>query len=744
MIGPYWPSSISVISMLNAAQNRGRIQSFFDDYRIKLFTTRTGPLRPMQGRTATSLSDLFEIGETHASSVSDKNGVKQKAFIDAAQALNDLRSDLAQIAAEGNAKIEEIQQSKKNVAQKLAEIVDVIAEKQGYAAHKSAQYGAKVTEAIQQVLTAEGDPRTAEKFAADNGIEISPPPPQGKDALRGLVEPILKGSPGGSTEPQSHAPSPGVFGRGGEAQLPSNLTNQSQSALNGGQESIQAMGERGALQTPSGFGVTPPSTGTNEPINIFGQRAAIDPQTVPGFNSGAGAPPVPSASPAPTAGPGAIASIPTPDVAAISASHTGHPSMPGIGTGIPDVRPLSPEGLAQSFNSGIQAGAPMSAGAESLSQAIAQGAHNAINPQFTPQPEFSTPTGTLYAATSPSSIEIFSVESSQTATPIAATPTPSVFAAPLAAAAPAVAVPPPMASAGPLPAYGAELRPAMSAVIPPAPPPVPSASAPTSAPVNPASGAGGITQPAVVNKAPTAAAPTYATSPSGLTESAVAATGTGAAAGAASAHAAAKGRLRRLVEAVARQEPRLRWAVFERSDGSTVLVTDVAAGWIPPTVQIPAGIRLLEPARRRGGLDALVTDAAAVETWTPGQYLPAEKDTDPVNMSLRARDLPAVDDLNWELTQATNWRDGLPRLAHTLSKAGIAGSGVLDTETDLLQQHLSAISDRVFKAYPDSVDAESVGNWQLLAAINALVAAQKTALNYHFAWFQALHTNKRR
>ena len=108
-------------------------------------------------------------------------------------------------------------------------------------------------------------------------------------------------------------------------------------------------------------------------------------------------------------------------------------------------------------------------------------------------------------------------------------------------------------------------------------------------------------------------------------------------------------------------------------------------------------------------------------------------------MSLRARDLPAVDDLNWELTQATNWRDGLPRLAHTLTKAGIAGTGVLDAETDLLREHLRAISDKVFKAYPESVDAATIGNWQLLAAIDALVTGQKTALNYHFAWFQALH-----
>ena len=411
---------------------------------------------------------------------------------------------------------------------------------------------------------------------------------------------------------------------------------------------------------------------------------------------------------------------------------------------MPDVgHALGPESLAQNFNNGMQAGAPMSAGAESLSQAISQ---NAMHTEVPHPPEFSTPTGTLSAAVAPTSGGLFAVEGahagtameSATAIPPAAATSPTMFAAPMAPAAPMAATPPPMAPVGPLPAYGADLRPATPTITAS---PAPTASSPTSAPVNPSSGAGGITQPAVVNKA--AAAPTSASAPTGLTESALAATASGAAAGAISAQSASKNRLRHLVEAVARQQPHLRWAIGERDDGSTVLVTDVASGWVPPNVEIPTGVHLLTPAQRRGGLEALLGDAAIIETWTPGQYLPPDKDTDPVPISLRARDLPAVDDLNWEITQATNWRDGLPRLAHTLTKAGIAGTGVLDAETDLLQEHLRAISDTVFKAYPESVDAATIGNWQLLAAIDALVTGQKTALNYHFAWFQALHMASR-
>lgn len=296
-----------------------------------------------------------------------------------------------------------------------------------------------------------------------------------------------------------------------------------------------------------------------------------------------------------------------------------------------------------------------------------------------------------------------------------------------------------MATAGPLPAYGSDLR--ATAPAPAGPAPV-SAAAPVSAPVTPSSASPAVTQSVIANKP---AAPMHPTghSAAGLTESAFAATASGAIAGAAAAQNADRVRLRRLVEAVARQEPRLRWAVGDRDDGTTVVVTDVGSGGIPPDIEIPSGTTLLPPAEGARGLEGLLRDAVVVETWSPGDFLPAAEDSEPVPMSLRPRDLPAVDDLNWQITQATNWRDGLPRLAHTLTKAAVGGTGVLDSETDLLREHLRAISDKVCKSYGGSLDAQSVGTWQLLAAIDALVHGRRTALNYHFAWFQALHTGKR-
>ena len=121
--------------------------------------------------------------------------------------------------------------------------------------------------------------------------------------------------------------------------------------------------------------------------------------------------------------------------------------------------------------------------------------------------------------------------------------------------------------------------------------------APGSAPVNPTATA--LNQPAVVRQQPVA---TPQNAPAGLTENAVAATAAGAAAGAGAAHTQARHRLQRLLDFVARQEPRLRWAIGDREDGSTILVTDLAGGWVPPHVRIPVGVTLLAPGRRTGSL----------------------------------------------------------------------------------------------------------------------------------------------
>jgi hypothetical protein len=280
--------------------------------------------------------------------------------------------------------------------------------------------------------------------------------------------------------------------------------------------------------------------------------------------------------------------------------------------------------------------------------------------------------------------------------------------------------------------YGADLKPPVSAV--PSAPPI-NPAAPGSAPVNPASGASPSGQPAVVRQQPTNVTAASAVSAASLTERAFAAAAAGALGGAATARAQAESRLHRLLNAVARQQPQLHWAIGDHEDGSTVLVTDVASGWIPPGIDIPTGVRLLQPGARHKDLVAMLGPTTVTVTYEPGQRLPS--DAEPVQMSIRARDTALVDDLGWELSQATRWRDGLPRLAHTLAKAASAKTGYLDSEVEMLGDLLDAVSRSVLGKYPGTIEPVAVGNWQLLATIDALINSQKTLANYHFAWFQA-------
>jgi Family of unknown function (DUF5631)/Family of unknown function (DUF5632) len=230
-------------------------------------------------------------------------------------------------------------------------------------------------------------------------------------------------------------------------------------------------------------------------------------------------------------------------------------------------------------------------------------------------------------------------------------------------------------------------------------------------------------------------APLQQSAPMGMAGKAVAAAAGGAVAGAVSADATARIRLQRIVDAVARQESRLAWGAGDRPDETTLLITDLAGGWIPPSIDIPAMVALLEPGRRRGDLVALLGEVKLAVTHTPDRYVPEADEQVPT--SPRPRHAPEIEELGWELGSATLFRDGLPRMAHTLAKAASAGTGVDGPEVEELREYLDTISERVLNAYPDEINPDDVGNWQLLAAIEALVRSDRTAANYHLAWFQA-------
>ncbi|CAN1499175.1 Domain of unknown function DUF5632 [Mycobacteriaceae bacterium] len=387
----------------------------------------------------------------------------------------------------------------------------------------------------------------------------------------------------------------------------------------------------------------------------------------------------------------------------------------------------APDSLADHLADGAAAGAPLAAGAE----ALAAGAVNAVNGQpATPNPQPGadslTPAvtpGSLYSGTPGLGTPVLG-------TPVLGTPglgTP-ILSAGVAALPPVSPVAPsrmaferPAMTGGPLPGYGADLRPPRGSAAPP-----PVSGAPTSAPINSA-GTAGIAPTTMVRPQPASAV-----------AAAAGAVAAGAVAGYGASRAAARNRLSRHLAAVVVQEPDLRWAVGERPDGTAVLVTDLAYGWIPPHVGIPAGVRLLEPGIRNADLTALLHDAVQLAAYDPthARVIPAD-DEDRPPMSISARRTTAVEDLGWELTRATRWRPGLPRIVHTLARAGIARTGCLDSEIALLRDHLHAVGHDVLDDYPDAVAPAAVGDWQLLAAVAALIDGSSMIANYHFAWFQA-------
>lgn len=195
--------------------------------------------------------------------------------------------------------------------------------------------------------------------------------------------------------------------------------------------------------------------------------------------------------------------------------------------------------------------------------------------------------------------------------------------------------------------------------------------------------------------------------------------------------------LRRILEFVARQEPRLRWAVGVQEDGATLLVTDLAHGWIPPGITLPVGVRLLEPRYRTGTVAALLGETTWSEAYAPGDQLNPVTDHDPIDTSLQPLELPAIGDLGWSLSEATHWRDGLPQIVNALAKAGAAGTGILDSEIDVLRTHLENTWSRLVAQYP-AIEGGALLNFLLLAATEGLATNNELHANYHFAWFQRL------
>ncbi len=219
--------------------------------------------------------------------------------------------------------------------------------------------------------------------------------------------------------------------------------------------------------------------------------------------------------------------------------------------------------------------------------------------------------------------------------------------------------------------------------------------------------------------------------------------GTGAAAGAGAGTAAKRlaeqQDLQRKVDAVARQAPGLAWAAGLRDDETTtVLVTDLAGGWVPPDVKLPPGVTLLAPAQRRHDLSVIDLLGAVIATAThlPNTYVPEAEPNDPIPGSgERARYGQHVDELGPSLIDAAGASTRLPRIVQTVARAVARRSGVADNEVELFRTVVSDTATQVLSAYPHHVPRD-VADWMLLAAIDALIDGSEELARYHLVWHQ--------
>jgi hypothetical protein len=711
LVGDQWPDDQDLMALSHGKINRGQTKTGFVHFADMLRNAQTGPLAEQQGYTADDLRNAFRQGEEQARQVAEKNGVKESAYGTAYDSMVNLQHDLTDLANEGNQRIKEIQDSKEPVEAKVPQIVAAINQYRALANLAAAKYSGNVLDGMQRILDEEGIGQSARQFAQAHGLDVGRMfrQPEGQENLEEQVRGVLtRPGPtasltGNSGTAPGNPPLPGpVPPASGTAGLTGNVAAAPNppSVLPGGH--LQTTGSTAGLT--SNLGGTPPLKPTPPPA-APPSPAPIAPPHLPG---------TPMMSTPGLSGTGGGSQLAASPVSPL----TGGPLAPAA-----PAQGVTPGELMHSFDKGLDAGAPISNAAGAV-------------PPAPMAPTDPTPATTTPAAGLGASVNAPVFDSPPPVAHAAApdaTPAPQVVAGPAASAGPVAATPAP---SGPLPAYASDIRPTIPAVTTPAAAPSPPPSAmPGSAAVHPSAGQGSPAQPTVMRRETPPAPPS---SPSSLGTQAVAATATGAVAGAASANATARARLQRLVSAVARQQPRLAWAAGDRPDNTTVLATNLASGWIPPGIDLPAAVTLLPPERRRGDLETLLGEVSVAAGYTPIHHIPEEDE--PVPTSPRPRHVPDIDELGWELNQATQWRDGLPRLAHTLAKAASAGTGVVEKEVDQLRAHLATLSVRVLDSYPDHVDSHDIGNWQLLAAIDALVAGDKTAANYHLAWFQACST----
>lgn len=678
-------------------------------------TIRTATLAGMEGKSAERLMKAHAIAEVKHNVVADGHDVKATAYETGNAALEAVRSRLESIDDAAHREINNVLKQKMNFALKWAKIVEIVAEARADAIRAVADGMETVLSTLSRVLTDTGQDKTVNDVVQglDSKFKLDMPPSEPKMPDKAAFDESGSGAHSGAIDGQSASFTDNHFD-----------DNNAQASFGGNSAGAQSGAAEGASNlpfSPNGAGGTAQGNGGtgSPPVGGGGVLPA---------GAGVGGAPAAGGGSAPRVSPGA--GVP-------GGGGGGGSSVPSVPEG------LTPAGLAQGFTNGMSTGAPAAMESNAATSSVvnaATGGHAGPPPAAAPM----AGAGSVPVVSSAGVSAVHHVDSapvehvSASAAPAAAPPVVPPVAPPPVLGAPA---PPPMPAGGPLPAYGADLRAAAAAAAPPPPPVTPpvTSAPPAAGSASTAPASGSTLNPAVVNKP--APAPTAAASSVGapMVASAAAGAAAGAVAGMAAKADDAQRRCADAVAALAFQEPRLRWAAgLDDADGQVVVATDLAGGWLPSHVRPPAGVRLIEPsvdvASGRLSLDMLLGKTVFRADHVPGGPVSEPR----VELSDWPRKLEPVPDVRWEIRQAADWRDGLPRLAHTMAKAWATGNGVRPMEIDALRDFISHTKAEVLRSYPGAVHPHTVGNWMLAAAIEAFNNGESLLGTYHFSWFRAL------
>ena len=170
LIGAWWPSPSTALR--GAAQHWNQSCAQQQQHSQDLRNQWTQIAAHNQGHTADDLISRYQDGEKFHLDLAEKYRTKAAAFDSGADAIDFLRSRLADIANGGNKEIDQILASKKPPPEQLAEVLAVQARCNADAANASRTAVDKIVAATQKILDAEGVGGDARTWAREHGFNL--------------------------------------------------------------------------------------------------------------------------------------------------------------------------------------------------------------------------------------------------------------------------------------------------------------------------------------------------------------------------------------------------------------------------------------------------------------------------------------------------------------------------------------------------------------------------------------------